>query len=87
MVLFAENFDATGVCVDAKETCNNWFCRVGSVMELLPRMYSPDSSANYVIQRQTRNYPAASVSSSVILIKLDIWLQFNISCTDINCLE
>ncbi|XP_056163960.1 uncharacterized protein LOC115666138 isoform X2 [Syzygium oleosum] len=35
----AENFDATGVCVDAKETCNNWFYKVGSVMELLPRIY------------------------------------------------
>ncbi|XP_039171623.1 VPS35 endosomal protein sorting factor-like isoform X4 [Eucalyptus grandis] len=35
----AENFDATGVCEDAKETCNNWFYKVGAIMELLPRIY------------------------------------------------
>ncbi|KAF8026249.1 hypothetical protein BT93_F2911 [Corymbia citriodora subsp. variegata] len=35
----AENFDAIGVSEDAKETCNNWFCKVGSITELLPRIY------------------------------------------------
>lgn len=36
--LSAENFKATDVCHDAKETCNNWFCKIGSIRELLPRM-------------------------------------------------
>lgn len=39
MVLIAVNFRANDVCLDAKETCNNWFCKIGSVKELLPRMY------------------------------------------------
>ncbi|XP_011046723.1 PREDICTED: UPF0505 protein C16orf62 homolog isoform X2 [Populus euphratica] len=34
-----ENFKATDICSDAKETCNNWFCKVGSIRELLPRIY------------------------------------------------
>ncbi|KAH7544413.1 hypothetical protein JRO89_XS15G0163600 [Xanthoceras sorbifolium] len=34
-----ENFIASNICVDAKETCNNWFCKVGSIRELLPRIY------------------------------------------------
>ncbi|XP_022733809.1 UPF0505 protein C16orf62 homolog isoform X2 [Durio zibethinus] len=34
-----ENFRASDVCIDAKETCYNWFCKVGSIRELLPRIY------------------------------------------------
>ncbi|XP_049398017.1 uncharacterized protein LOC125862077 isoform X2 [Solanum stenotomum] len=33
------NFQATEICAEAKETCYNWFCKVGSVRELLPRIY------------------------------------------------
>ncbi|KAK4753037.1 hypothetical protein SAY87_021835 [Trapa incisa] len=33
------NFQANDVCLDAKETCNNWFCKIGSIKELLPRIY------------------------------------------------
>lgn len=36
----AENFQASDICYDAKETCNNWFCKIGSIHELLPRMWS-----------------------------------------------
>ncbi|KAJ7963774.1 UPF0505 protein C16orf62-like [Quillaja saponaria] len=34
-----ENFEASDICSDAKETCNNWFCKIGAVQELLPRIY------------------------------------------------
>ncbi|WCJ32961.1 VPS35 endosomal protein-sorting factor-like [Euphorbia peplus] len=34
-----ENFKASDVCSDAKEVCYNWFCKVGSIRELLPRIY------------------------------------------------
>ncbi|XP_051125421.1 uncharacterized protein LOC127247563 isoform X2 [Andrographis paniculata] len=34
-----DNFKATDICFDAKETCNNWFNKIGSVYELLPRIY------------------------------------------------
>ncbi|KAG4161650.1 hypothetical protein ERO13_D01G069100v2 [Gossypium hirsutum] len=37
--LRAENFRASDVPIDAKETCYNWFCKVGSIRELLPRIY------------------------------------------------
>ncbi|KAL5715384.1 hypothetical protein ACHQM5_017212 [Ranunculus cassubicifolius] len=37
--LLREEFDATEVCADAKETCYNWFCKIGSIRELLPRIY------------------------------------------------
>lgn len=33
------NFQATEICAEAKETCYNWFCKVGSIRELLPRIY------------------------------------------------
>ncbi|XP_014504538.1 UPF0505 protein C16orf62 homolog isoform X1 [Vigna radiata var. radiata] len=35
----AENFQATDICADAKETCYNWFSKIGAVQELLPRIY------------------------------------------------
>ncbi|XP_050246843.1 uncharacterized protein LOC126694549 isoform X1 [Quercus robur] len=34
-----DNFQASDICSDAKETCNNWFCKIGSIRELLPRIY------------------------------------------------
>ncbi|KAG5570269.1 hypothetical protein H5410_060035 [Solanum commersonii] len=33
------NFQATEICAEAKDTCYNWFCKVGSIRELLPRIY------------------------------------------------
>ncbi|KAK7320363.1 hypothetical protein VNO77_29773 [Canavalia gladiata] len=35
----AENFEASNICADAKETCYNWFSKIGAVQELLPRIY------------------------------------------------
>ncbi|XP_031105596.1 VPS35 endosomal protein sorting factor-like isoform X2 [Ipomoea triloba] len=34
-----DNFQASDICTDAKETCYNWFCKIASVRELLPRIY------------------------------------------------
>ncbi|CAO2835907.1 unnamed protein product [Amaranthus hypochondriacus] len=34
-----EEFQASDVCLDAKETCHNWFCKIGSIRDLLPRIY------------------------------------------------
>ncbi|XP_045830348.1 VPS35 endosomal protein-sorting factor-like isoform X2 [Trifolium pratense] len=35
----AENFEASDICADAKETCYNWFSKIGAVQDLLPRIY------------------------------------------------
>ncbi|GMJ05077.1 hypothetical protein like AT1G50730 [Hibiscus trionum] len=37
--LRAEYFAASDVPTDAKETCYNWFCKVGTIRELLLRIY------------------------------------------------
>ncbi|KAL6205467.1 hypothetical protein ACLB2K_022726 [Fragaria x ananassa] len=34
-----ENFVARDICSDAKETCNNWFSKIGAIRELLPHIY------------------------------------------------
>ncbi|CAL9218434.1 unnamed protein product [Arabidopsis halleri] len=33
------DFQSSDICLEARETCYNWFCKVGSVRELLPRIY------------------------------------------------
>ena len=35
---FAANFTADDVRPEAKETCNNWFYKIGCIREVLPRM-------------------------------------------------
>ncbi|KAL3636973.1 hypothetical protein CASFOL_019272 [Castilleja foliolosa] len=37
-----DNFKAGDICFEAKETCNNWFSKIGSVRELLPRIDHPE---------------------------------------------
>ncbi|XP_022940977.1 UPF0505 protein C16orf62 homolog [Cucurbita moschata] len=34
-----EHFKIKDICQNAKETCYNWFCKVGAIQELLPRIY------------------------------------------------
>ncbi|KAA0025138.1 Retrovirus-related Pol polyprotein from transposon TNT 1-94 [Cucumis melo var. makuwa] len=34
-----ENFKIKDICQNAKETCHNWFCKIGAIQELLPRIY------------------------------------------------
>jgi hypothetical protein len=38
-VLKTDDFQSSDICLEARETCYNWFCKVGSVRELLPRIY------------------------------------------------
>lgn len=37
-----ENFEESIICFDAKETCNNWFHKDGTIWELLPCMWGPN---------------------------------------------
>ncbi|XP_026448170.1 UPF0505 protein-like isoform X3 [Papaver somniferum] len=34
-----DNFVSSDIRSEAKETCYNWFCKIGSIRELLPRIY------------------------------------------------
>ncbi|XP_071725786.1 uncharacterized protein [Rutidosis leptorrhynchoides] len=35
----ADDFKANNICLEAKETCSNWFRKIASIHELLPRIY------------------------------------------------
>ncbi|KAK9057073.1 hypothetical protein SSX86_024440 [Deinandra increscens subsp. villosa] len=35
----SDDFEANSICFEAKETCNNWFRKIASIPELLPRIY------------------------------------------------
>lgn len=34
-----EDFISDDICCEAKATCYNWFCKIGSIHELVPRIY------------------------------------------------
>ncbi|KMS96244.1 hypothetical protein BVRB_000520 isoform C [Beta vulgaris subsp. vulgaris] len=34
-----EDFQVSDICSDAKDICHNWFCKIGSIRDLLPRIY------------------------------------------------
>ncbi|XP_024968230.1 UPF0505 protein C16orf62 homolog isoform X1 [Cynara cardunculus var. scolymus] len=34
-----DDFDSNNICLEAKETCSNWFRKIASIHELLPRIY------------------------------------------------
>ncbi|KAG9159972.1 hypothetical protein Leryth_005727 [Lithospermum erythrorhizon] len=36
---FPDNFKASDISSEAKETCGNWFSKIGAIRELLPRIY------------------------------------------------
>ncbi|GKB06392.1 VPS35 endosomal protein sorting factor-like protein isoform X1 [Tanacetum coccineum] len=35
----SDDFEANNICLEAKETCSNWFRKIASIQELLPRIY------------------------------------------------
>ncbi|KAG6527331.1 hypothetical protein ZIOFF_009430 [Zingiber officinale] len=39
IVAYGEDFISDDICSEAKETCYNWFCKIGSIHELVPRIY------------------------------------------------
>lgn len=63
----AENFKEINICIEAKETCNNWFCKVGSVRELLPRIYL--ELAILPCWRFLNNRPADSLQRLVLMTR------------------
>jgi hypothetical protein len=50
-LICAENFEASDICADAKETCYNWFSKIGAVQDLLPRMWTPYPSLYFICSK------------------------------------
>ncbi|KAL0443353.1 UNVERIFIED_CONTAM: VPS35 endosomal protein sorting factor-like [Sesamum latifolium] len=62
-----DNFKAGDVCFDAKETCNNWLSKVGSVRELLPRIYL--ELAILPCWRFLHNHPENNLQRLVMMVR------------------
>ncbi|KAL0399202.1 UNVERIFIED_CONTAM: VPS35 endosomal protein sorting factor-like [Sesamum radiatum] len=61
------NFKAGDVCIDGKETCNNWLSKVGSVRELLPRIYL--ELAILPCWRFLHNHPENNLQRLVMMVR------------------
>ncbi|KAL0353662.1 UNVERIFIED_CONTAM: VPS35 endosomal protein sorting factor-like [Sesamum angustifolium] len=61
------NFKPSDVCFDAKETCNNWLSKVGSVRELLPRIYL--ELAILPCWRFLHNHPENNLQRLVMMVR------------------
>ncbi|KAL0362848.1 UNVERIFIED_CONTAM: VPS35 endosomal protein sorting factor-like [Sesamum calycinum] len=64
---FCNNFKPSDVCFDAKETCNNWLSKVGSVRELLPRIYL--ELAILPCWRFLHNHPENNLQRLVMMVR------------------
>ncbi|XP_058095164.1 uncharacterized protein LOC131240743 isoform X3 [Magnolia sinica] len=75
-----ENFKASDVSIDAKETCNNWFCKIGSIRFLIISIKDITTLLTRIITGNQSSHGNSSENRKLLIALLEPTIEWITKC-------